>query len=842
MPATDGTFRHTGSVRPLRLLLDGFGTYRNETEIDFADVDFFVLVGPTGSGKSTVIDALCFALYGTVPRWDNEKEVRNALAPSANACRVSLIFELAGERYVAARSLQRGKQGHVTTKAARLERLDASVPPQAPLQEILEASVEQLAEGPDNVKTRVQELLGLSYEHFTQSVLLPQGGFADFLRATPANRQRLLVELLAFGVYKEIGQRARERAETAKNRCDLAQQARDQLADATEEAEAEAASRFRDLGKLTDAVDKSLSDLAELHKQAGQATQAAQHTGNEAALLAALRMPAEVGGLSDQISAAQELVASSRQRREEAEQLAETARYARAQLPDKAATQQQLGMYALRRELTDEAHAQQAALESCRAAEQHSAGQLKLAGEALDEAHATLAAARRAHAAADLAVTLHAGDDCPVCRQRIVTLPAREAPADLHAAEAAVKAATSAQRTAQAAHQDAAKQTAAASSSRAGTQARLDKAAQVMADIPAEAELASQLEAIGVADDAVTRTRDEATARQTELSAAEQARRSLDTDEKRAWARLNAERDKLVGLGAPAVGAVEAAAGDEVAADGAGANDLAAAWAALVSWADTEYDKRKAHQPELDEAAARLRQQFEDALAALVSLLAGTGITDASDPAKIPAAVAAHRVRAETALQQIRADRKKAQQLDKQVAAYREDAQVANMLGNLLRATSFERWLCSEALDSLVREASATLMELSGGQYELDRDERNELVVIDYEDAGARRPVHTLSGGETFQASLALALALSRQVIGLSAGMRELNSMFLDEGFGTLDPDTLDTVASTLERLAADSDRMVGVITHVAELAERVPVKFVVNRTGTTSTIVKERA
>ena len=60
--------------------------------------------------------------------------------------------------------------------------------------------------------------------------------------------------------------------------------------------------------------------------------------------------------------------------------------------------------------------------------------------------------------------------------------------------------------------------------------------------------------------------------------------------------------------------------------------------------------------------------------------------------------------------------------------------------------------------------------------------------------------------------------------------MRELNSMFLDEGFGTLDSDTLETVASTLERLAADSDRMVGVITHVTELAERVPVRFVVSR------------
>ncbi len=833
--------RQTGAVRPLRLLLDGFGTYRTATEVDFADVDFFALVGPTGSGKSTVIDALCFALYGTVPRWDNEREVRNALAPSANACTVSLIFELAGQRYVAVRSLQRGRQGQVTTKAARLERLEAAIPPQAPLQDLLEASLEQLAEGPENVKSRVQELLGLSYEHFTQSVLLPQGGFADFLRATPANRQRLLVELLAFGVYKDIGQRARERAEIAKNRCDLAQQARDQLADATQEAADRAASRLRALGKLADAVDKSLADLAELHDQAAKARQDSQDTGNEAALLAALRMPPEVPGLSEQISAAQVLVTACRQRREAADGLSESARLARARLPDKTTAQQQLGMYALRRELTADAATQQAALQDARAAEQHSANRLHAADEALSLASEALAAARRAHAAADLAVTLHVGENCPVCRQPVREMPAGQAPADLDAAAAAVDTAAAAQRTAQAAHQDTARAAAAADSALAGTQARLERAAQVMAGIPAEDELASQLEAIAAADDAVARTSAQATARQTELAAAEQARSALVADEQRAWAALGTARDKLVGLGAPAIGAA-AAAGRQVAADEADPNSLAAAWTVLVSWAGAEYDKRKARQPELDETAARLRQRFDGALADLVSLLAANGITEVSDPARIPSAVAAQRARAEAELHQIRADRKKAAQLDQQIAAYREDSLVASMLGNLLRATSFERWLCREALDSLVREASATLMELSGGQYELDRDERNDLVVIDYADAGARRPVHTLSGGETFQASLALALALSRQVIGLSAGMRELNSMFLDEGFGTLDSDTLDTVASTLERLAADSDRMVGVITHVAELAERVPVRFVVSRTGTTSAIVRERA
>ncbi len=815
-------------MRPLRLLLDGFGTYRTETDIDFTDVDFFALVGPTGSGKSTVIDALCFALYGTVPRWDNEKEVRNALAPSANACRVSLIFELSGARYVAVRSLQRDKNGKVSTKAARLERLDPSIPSDAPLAEILEASVEQLAEGPDNVKTRVQDLLGLSYEHFTQSVLLPQGGFSEFLRATPANRQRLLVELLAFGVYKDIGQRARERASDAENRQQLAQQTRDQLADATEDAESAAAARLADLTALAAEVDKRLATLTELHKQSADATDRVTTAGNEAARLAAVRTPAEVEGLAQQIAAADALVAAARQRRDDAALAADQAEQVRAGLADKAETQRQLERYARRRELVAEAEFQATALVTCREKEDKLAAELEAADLAVAVGQDTLESAQRAHAAAGLAETLHVGDDCPVCRQRVQVLPVHEAPADLSAARTMLDTATKAQRQARTAHQDAAKSAAAASSALAATQARLDKAALVMADAPSEDSLTRLLDSIAAADDTLGKARTQAAARQTELTAAERSRDALAHSEQRAWAQLSSTRDTLVPLGAPAI------------ATGAG-HDLAAAWTTLSSWAAGEAEGRAATLPELQQAAAALKQQFDDSALALAQLLADHDVP-AGPLDKAPTAVAEQRARTEAELHRIRADRTKAARLDLQIAAHKQDAQVAAMLGNLLRATSFERWLCSEALDSLVREASGTLMELSGGQYELDRDERNDLVVIDYEDAGARRPVHTLSGGETFQASLALALALSRQVIGLSAGMRELNSMFLDEGFGTLDSDTLETVASTLERLAADSDRMVGVITHVAELAERAPVRFVVSRTGTSSTIVKERA
>ena len=102
---------------------------------------------------------------------------------------------------------------------------------------------------------------------------------------------------------------------------------------------------------------------------------------------------------------------------------------------------------------------------------------------------------------------------------------------------------------------------------------------------------------------------------------------------------------------------------------------------------------------------------------------------------------------------------------------------------------------------------------------------------------GQDRDTSTLSGGETFQASLALALALSDQLATLAAGGRTtLDSIFLDEGFGTLDPDALEIVAGTLENLA-QGNRMVGVVTHVAALADRVPVRFEVSRDSRTSTI-----
>ena len=77
-------------MRPVRLEMEGFAAFRERAVVDFTGAEYFALVGPTGSGKSTVIDALTFALYGTVPRWDDRRAVALALAPSVNpGCRAA---------------------------------------------------------------------------------------------------------------------------------------------------------------------------------------------------------------------------------------------------------------------------------------------------------------------------------------------------------------------------------------------------------------------------------------------------------------------------------------------------------------------------------------------------------------------------------------------------------------------------------------------------------------------------------------------------------------------------------------------------------------------------------
>jgi exonuclease SbcC len=811
-------------MRPLRLLLDGFGSYREPADVDFCDVEFFALVGPTGSGKSTVIDGLCFALYGTVPRWGRENVIAQALAPAANSCRVCLVFEAAGQRYGIVRALARDKKGLVHTKEARLERLDAQLPGSAPLADLLAASVEPLAEGPDQVKSAVQEILGLTYEHFTQSVLLPQGRFSEFLHAKPAERQGLLVELLAFGVYEMVGQQARRRAEAAKERLRTAENARQGLADASEQAEEVAAERVRALTGLGRTAEEKLAVIRKLATEAELAALQAQAAANEAALLAGVRPPREVAGLAARITAADSLVATRSHERDAADRAEPAAQLARDALGEMADAERLREAYANQRSLVAARELAERELAARQSEAERRKDELENAERKLAAGRDQLAAAERQHTAVALAQELRVGADCPVCLRPVTTLPHHDVPADLLEATTAADWAGWVVEKARAASDLAGQAAAVARRDADQVTRQLADVAETLSEAASEADVSATLAAIAKAEQALAEVRRAGRDARRALATAEQQRAALSQEERRAWEAFSAARDSVVQLGAPA----------------ATDTSLAAAWESLTNWARRRHDERRATLPDLDAAAASLGRSLTEARHELTAMLADHGITGVSDLARCEAAIATYAERASNRLAAVRAERRAAAKLDAQIKAHREDEQVAAMLGKLLRASSFERWICGEALDSLVAEASQTLMELSGGQYQLDRDDRNELWVIDYQDAAARRPVHTLSGGETFQASLALALALSRQVIGLSGGMRDLNSMFLDEGFGTLDEDTLETVGTTLERLALDSERMIGIITHVPALAERVPVRFVVSRAGTTSTLRRE--
>lgn len=163
-------------------------------------------------------------------------------------------------------------------------------------------------------------------------------------------------------------------------------------------------------------------------------------------------------------------------------------------------------------------------------------------------------------------------------------------------------------------------------------------------------------------------------------------------------------------------------------------------------------------------------------------------------------------------------------------------AKTAN--GDLYRKPKikFETYIQMTYFDRILRRANLRFLTMSGGQYELERTRETgdlrsgaglELCVIDHYNA-TRRSVKTLSGGETFQASLSLALGLSDEIQSGAGGIR-LDSMFVDEGFGSLDEEALSQAMDALMRLTEGS-RLVGIISHVNELKERIENKIVVTK------------
>jgi exonuclease SbcC len=798
-------------MRPTRLELAGFGSFREPTTIDFADADLFVLVGPTGAGKSTVIDALIFALYGSVPRYGDRRLVAPVVNQGRVEAKVRLDFVVDDVSYAAVRVVRRTATG-ATTKEARLEARSGE-------------NVRTLAGNEKELTEQVERLLGLSFSHFTRCVVLPQGAFAEFLHAKPSERQNLLVELLGIDVYRRIGRLARERAKLAAGQVEhVRHRLADELSGATDEALQAARQRVAGLGALHERIAEAQPELERLREEGGARRAAAQDARGRRQVLEGLRVPEGVTELSRLLREAEQRRADAVEAADKAERQRQSADEACAALPDAAVVaelQRLLGErdgWAARRETATHA------LAVARTAHTDAARAREHRQQHLATARSALERARHENLARTLSHDLSQGDPCPVCARPLNEVPDHGDAGDLDAAMAAhadaERAAVAADAAFQRAVTDLARSQAAADTAVTAhdeVSARVDTLAAAN-DLALE-RLPAVAAAVAQADrDAQAARADEQAARAA-VRSAEQACQQLEGRRREAWAQFDAARDQLAGLGPPP----------------AQREDLALAWDSLSTWAQERRPALQRAADEAERAVEQVAQQWRQINGALIEACRGAGVTvERNDP--LPACVAAlERARAEQ--DRIATAVETAAALRVQVRRDEALADTATRLGQQLGTNRFEQWLLNQALAQLVTDASTRLRELSSQAYSLHVDESGGFQVVDHRNADELRSARTLSGGETFLASLALALSLADHVAQLAAGTSApLDALFLDEGFGTLDSDTLDVVAAALEELGAQG-RVVGLVTHVRELAERMPMRFEIRRTAETSTV-----
>jgi exonuclease SbcC len=786
--------------------MEGFSGFRAPCTVSFEDADLVVFVGPTGSGKSSIVDAIAFALYGSVPRYDDRRAVEPAIHQLCQEAKVRLDFEVAGRQYTAVRVVRRTKAG-ATTREARLVRRNPD-------------GTEAILAGTEReLSNAVVELLGLDFDQFTKTCVLPQGDFADFLHADKRDRQRLLRQLLYVDVYEEMGRLARSRCEHASTKVLLLQEQLDADPPISDDALADLQGREATLAELAERLPELMDALREATTEV---TALGEHRATLASLgkrLGIVKVPAEVGELDAKVALAQAELDQANKTLTRARAERDAAKVARDAGPDGAALAQAL-------QTAEQLHDRQAELATAqpravaaRAAADAASTDAESAVAELANAEATLRAATDAAGLEGLIAGLMAGEPCPVCRQVVSAIPEHDVGAELAAAKVACDLARARAREATSHHR-----TLEVTASRQAEAVRvlIQTCTDLRTSVPEGADLDELRRQAALAlqlADAYEAALHVVTQEEVVEEHAKATRRKLERDETRVRKGLAATRDALAERRPPAI------VGESLAGD----------WEALAAWAAAERVGVMAGHAEVEERLRGVEVRRTEVVGEIETACRAVGV----DPATADdAAVAVATARAQVAAQRSRAlDRRaKVVEIEAEIVALEERAALHRLLGNLLKADGFERWLLQVALDRLVSRATDRLRELSGGQFSLI-SHNGDFLIRDHRNADEIRNVRTLSGGETFLTSLALALALAEDIAELAMeGAPRIESMFLDEGFGTLDPDTLDVVAAAIEELSA-SGRLIGIVTHIRDLADRMPVRFEVQKDATTSRV-----
>ena len=933
-------------MRPLRLTLSAFGPYAAQTTLDLEKLGkggLYLITGDTGAGKTTIFDAITYALYDHSSSGIREGSMlRCKYADDKTPTFVELEFEVYGVRYMVRRNpeYQRPKargEGMTTEKADATLTYPDDRPPVTKAKDVTAA---------------VQEIIGLDYNQFSQIVLIAQGQFTKLLNASTEERSRIFRKLFRTQRYAQLQERLQAEA-AALNQQRTAQNAKlDSLLGglqfSPEDPDAEAlralcaqtvpetalalldaltARQAAALEEADTALHTTEAQLDTVQRQLGAAAQAqrlAQQLTARQAELAAARPAldaaraeadrhagdaAQLDALTAQVTQAQSALAAydaldalcrqQTEARDAARLAAAQAHKRRTQLDSLnaalAAAETELSaladantrLLALQTHSTQQAQRGEALakLEQRLAECQHQAKRAHKAQEsyraaaaAQDEARARQNTLERAFLDAQaglLAESLTEGAPCPVCGS--THHPARAllphtAPTQAQV-EAARQSAAAADRQAQTA--SAAAQSALAAANEAKISLRRDAETLLPerftapeGTVPLTFALMTNVLAEETAALQTAQADCAAQCRQAEADCRRKAQLEAD--------RQNKTRQR------PALEQAAAEADRSAAAQNASADALegqiAERRAALPyprrADAQAALDKleadRSALRTGMDTAQRRLKQAEQTVAAAEAAVDALTAQQTAAQkelPARSAEELTAQQTELTAARETLRSREKQlsAQLLPnrKTAAQYRAAAEARQMLESrwqwvsALAATAggtltskqkikLEAYIQMNYLDRILRYANTRLMQMTAGQYELERigaeNQRSQsgldLGVIDHYN-GTRRSVKTLSGGESFKASLALALGLSDEVQSSAGGIR-LDTLFLDEGFGSLDEESLELAIRVLSGLT-EGDRLVGIISHVGALKDRIDRQVVVHKARTGGSTVELR-
>ncbi|MCH4826458.1 AAA family ATPase [Planococcus halocryophilus] len=199
-------------MRPLKLKMTAFGPYKNTEEIDFADLQgnqLFVISGSTGAGKTTIFDGICFALYGSASGSDRSESriLRSDFADDATHTAVEMEFEIHGKNYRVLRQMSHVKKGNKSSTGERFEFFELTAEGEKPAVERQIVS---------EINRRIEEIVGLTQNQFSQIVMLPQGEFRKLLTSETDNKEEILRKIFKTEPYKLISERLKQKKDAAE--------------------------------------------------------------------------------------------------------------------------------------------------------------------------------------------------------------------------------------------------------------------------------------------------------------------------------------------------------------------------------------------------------------------------------------------------------------------------------------------------------------------------------------------------------------------------------------------------------------------------------------------------